>query len=1300
MAQMVLSSVGQYIGNAYGMGQFGAALGSIAGSMVDDALFPAHKAGARLSDLQLLSSTEGAAIPRIDGTIRLSGQVIWATKFHESKATHGGKSSAPSSVSYTYRISFAVGLCQGVAGSLGRIWADGTLIDPSVLSIRFYRGTEDQSADPLIVETEGADNSPAYRGLCYVVFEDMDVTPYGGRIPQLQFEVNRPLTALADQAALENILTGANLIPGAGEFVYATTLVVAEDDGTTLVQNGANACGSAVADVLASLDGLIAAAPQLQSVSLVVGWFGTDLRAGVCQIHPCVDTADKDTYGEYFDENAQKQTEYSWKVAGITRANATVVSYVDGFAAYGGTPADDSVRQILAELKKRGLKVTLYPFLFMDIPAGNTLANPYSDNGAGRGQPAYPWRGRISCHPAPGYCGSADKTSAAADQVEAFFSGPWGYNHFVLHYADLCAACGGVDSFLIGSELVGLTHVRSAPGDYPAVTALRRLAGAVHAKLGPACKVGYAADWSEWNNHQTGDAPGAVLFNLDPLWADSAIDFIGIDNYMPLSDWRDGTEHRDFLAGVKSPYNLAYLQKNICGGEYYDWYYACAADRDSQIRTAITDGGCGKPWVWRAKDLHSWWTNAHYDRPDGHEVTEPTGWIPQSKPIRFTELGCPAVDKGANQPNLFQDAKSSESGLPYYSSGARDDMIQRAFLQAQYLYWSDRACNPVSTVYGGAMLAQEYIAAWCWDARPYPAFPARRDLWADAVNYSCGDWLNGRLGAVLLSDLVAEICRDAGFTDYDVSGLCGLVTGYTRSQTMSAREELENLSAVFFFDACESDGKIRFFMRGGRPSVTLGPEALILDTAQDPGFGYQLSRMQDCDLPRSYQLRYCDAGNDYEQASYRATRLAGNSNRVTEQDIALVMDRAQAATIGDKLLQQAWAGRESVSLSLPPSQLALDCGDTLALSLPDGTRNLCIGRISDGSVRTVSATACDASVYDNGATVVATPTHVPVSQQSGRGIVVFMDIPLLADGDVGYAPYLAGYAAPWPGGLSVYRSIDGSSFFPDTTLQTAAVLGETLSDFYSGPLNRWDRVNTLYVRLYSDTLSSADSISVLCGANVLALQNGDGWEIMQFQTATLTGPGQWKLSGLLRGLLGSETQMVSVLGAGARVVVVNRKALFPCAISAAQYASPFLWRWGPADKDYASAAYQQASLCFHGTGLRPYAPCHLRYAWSEEGALTFFWIRRDRSPSADSWEPGEIVQSEAAEAYELDISDAAGTVLRTVRGLSVTSYLYPKAMQQADFGSSLSQGMVLILTVYQMSAVCGRGAGKRVVFYL
>ena len=122
-----------------------------------------------------------------------------------------------------------------------------------------------------------------------------------------------------------------------------------------------------------------------------------------------------------------------------------------------------------------------------------------------------------------------------------------------------------------------------------------------------------------------------VSFHLDPLWADPEIDFVGIDNYMPLSDWRDGFEHADAAEGWPAIYDRAYLQGNIAGGEGYDWFYASAADRSAQVRTPITDGGAGKPWVFRYKDLRAWWSSAHYDRPGGVESGTPTAWAPESE---------------------------------------------------------------------------------------------------------------------------------------------------------------------------------------------------------------------------------------------------------------------------------------------------------------------------------------------------------------------------------------------------------------------------------------------------------------------------------------------------------------------------------------------------------------------------------------------------------------------------------------------------------------------------------------------
>ena len=90
----------------------------------------------------------------------------------------------------------------------------------------------------------------------------------------------------------------------------------------------------------------------------------------------------------------------------------------------------------------------------------------------------------------------------------------------------------------------------------------------------------------------------------------------------------------------------------------------------------------------------------------------------------------PAIDRGTNQPNVFFDPKSSESFTPYFSRGWRDDAIQRAYLEASYLWWGQGANNPVSSVCQSA-----------WKADPLSARnidPARRSeirAWADGTDH-------------------------------------------------------------------------------------------------------------------------------------------------------------------------------------------------------------------------------------------------------------------------------------------------------------------------------------------------------------------------------------------------------------------------------------------------------------------------------------------------------------------------------------------------------------------------------------
>ena len=1311
MATIVLGAVGSAIGGSMISGTvlgltgaaIGGMIGSTVGSMVDSwivsSMMPGQRIeGARMDSLRVTSATEGVVIPRLYGRMRLGGNIIWATDFREETNTTrqgGGKGGGPkvTTTEYLYYASFAVALCEGPITGIGRIWADGEVVDLSDVTWRWYSGGETQAPDPFISAKMGAEHTPAYRGTAYVVFEELALSRFGNRLPQLSFEVFRPLAA-ADTA--EGLARAVTIIPASGEFSYATQIVRKNAGGNSSAEN-VNAMAE-TADMVVSLDRLEAMVPKVESASLVVSWFGDDLRAGNCTIRPKV-------------EMTAKSTNPEWIVNGVTRAAAQVVSYKDGKPVYGGTPADFSVIQAIRELKARGLRVTFYPFLMMDIPEGNTQPDPWSDNTASIGQPVLPWRGRITCSPAASFAGTVDKTSTAAAQVSAFFgnaqpsnfsvsadrvtwTGPisdWGFRRMILHYAHLCAAAGGVDAFLIGSEMRGLTQIRSGAATYPAVQQLRDLATAVRSILGPATRISYAADWTEYFGHHPQDGSGDVFFHLDPLWADVNIDFVGIDNYMPLSDWRDGWDHADAQVWP-SIHDRAYLQSNIAGGEGFDWFYASEADRISQTRTPITDG-LGKPWVFRFKDIRAWWSNQHFNRPGGAEAGSPTAWVPQSKPIWFTELGCPAVDRGTNQPNVFHDPKSSESFFPYFSRGWRDDAIQRAYLEATYLFWRDPANNPASTGYAGRMVNVAECAAWTWDARPYPFFPELSDVWADGENWRLGHWLTGRLGAVSLAALVRHLCLRAGLADawIDVSGLTGAVDGYVVSALESPRTSITMLARHFGFDAVESEGRIKFVMRGSKPVAVTAPDAMV---SAGSGDVMDLTRGQETELPQALKWQVARADEDYDGITVESRRITVDASRVSSDSFPMAVPPEEADRRCRRALMEAWVGRESGSFRLPPSMLALDPADVILLDHDGRLAEMRILTASDAEARGIETIRQDRAAYDlpPGSPRAA---HLARPVVFGAPLVKILDLPQLREDHSPHQPLIAAHARPWPGEMAVCRSPADAGFELLTMFSARARIGALVTDLYAGPTSRFDHGNSVYLELLTGTLQSVTDLRLFTGENAVAVeQPGGAWEILQFGTAELIAPDRYRLSRLLRGQRGTDVDMAPKVPAGAQVVLLDA-ALAPLPVNEADLGLPWNWRIGPASRPVSDDSYAALTFTPTATGLRPFSPVHVEQPWRRArspGDLTIRWVRRDRSLAADNWNAVEVPMTESSEAWQVDILD--GSPVKRSLTAATTSAVYTGAQQAADWGAALGPGASLDIRIAQIGQAFGASAAS------
>ena len=1217
MAQVVLSAVGQVLGGPVG-GWIGSQIGSAIDRTVINSLSPTRQIGSRLTGLQLTQSAQGDPVKQVFGKARVAGTVIWAARLKENRSATRASKTSGRTESFSYTLSFAVGLCEGPIDGIGRIWADGQLLDQSAVACRLYSGDENQVPDALIAAVEGS--GPAYRGLAYLVFEDLDITQFGNRPPNLSVEVfRRPAGNYAD---LETLIEGVCLIPGAGEFIYATA-PNAVLSGMTRARYETQASGDGRTDFIVSLDQLQAQLPNVRTVNLVVSWFGSSLDAATCTIRPGVEVADKVT------------TPLVWEVDGVAREDAYVVSQIEGRPAYGGTPSDTVVIEAIRELKARGYHVTLIPFILMDC-AG------------------YPWRGRITS--------TADMTAGAATAVGSFMNGAWGFRRFVKHVAALGALAGGVDGIVLGSELRGLTTLRNAINTYPMVTALRGLAAEVRTIL-PAAQIGYGADWSEYFGHQPADGSGHVSFHLDPLWSDGNIDFIGIDWYAPLTDWRDGEDHPD-RALAESIYDPAYLQGRITAGEGFDWYYASPADRDAQVRSSITDGAYGEPWIYRPKDIVSWWSNAHHDRPNGVRSAVATAWAPQSKPVRFIEIGCGAVDKGPNAPNLFLDAKSSESAVPPYSSGGRDDRAQRAYLAAFAQYYA--AHNPVSSVYGEPMLAD--MAVWCWDARPYPYFPQRSDVWGDTLNWRTGHWLNGRMGTGEARNLIAAIAGQAGVEQFDLDEVVGAIDGYVIEQPMTAAEALSPVLGYLGLSVAERGEGLRLI--GSAHGVDT---ALARD---DLAYGEQnpvLARRDLVEMPASLGLRCYDVDRDYQLLAVTVRSDDSGASQVS-MDVPLILSAAQAMDYAGYVLRAAQGVSQSMTLDVDPLWLLeLEIGDGLSFDGADWR----LGSVDQAETSTITLSAApEARAFVSADPSVAGSVSASVSGSIITGFRL-LELPCFGVDEQNVRPILAPSADIWAG-VDVYAGASAASLRQRGRVVEAASVGRVLTVL---PVQRAHYLHegaSFDIYLEGAAPVSRSEEEVLAGENYICVQAVNGeWEIIQYLTVTALGVDQYRLTGLIRGQWGSELALLAGMVAGAEVVMLPA-GFVRADMAGDEMGLVRLWRTGRTGFGGAADQALDVTAAWTGLALRPRAPVFGRVSGDAVS-----WLRSPRY-GGDSWET-EPPLCEDYELYRVQVFDGEALV----RAVEVSAPAWVYAERAVDFPSGF--GADARVEIAQKSQVYGYG---------
>lgn len=842
MAAIILSETLSVFGGSIA-GSIGASIGhgfgSYIGRQFENGLFSKtkHHYGHRIKDVTTQGNFFGQTIPIIYGVARLAGTIIFQSPIKEtedsilvSEDMFGG--SKLYHHDYRYTVSLAFALCEGEIDGVDRIWVGDKLLNNNSGKYRLYKGTENQLPDPLLQMHLGTEKTPAFRGISYIVIEDLPLSIFGNHIPNFSFEVRRCLKN--NDKSLENMIKSICIIPGSGEFVYDTMIQhkthkhEVDNNVIDLAKIEINHNNfSNKADALVSFDQLTDSCPNLEWVAPVVTWFGNAMNIASCDIEPAVE------YGPSLNQNE------SWRVGNYTRENAKRISIDNnGNPNYGGTINDASLLRYLDHLKQHK-KIMLYPIIFMDVPDKI-------------------WRGSLT---------------GSHHSIREFFYKKNGYRNFIFHYANL--AKGRVDAFIIGSELVGLTSIKDPANQFIAVTELINLAIDVKAILGNDVIVTYAADWSEYHHIDGG------WHHLDALWACEAIDVVGIDAYFPLTNTQ------------KEEYDLDKVILGWESGEHYDFYYA-----DGQKMPLNPRYAC--------KNIRYWWENIHYN-PDGKK----TKWKPKSKKIWFTEYGFPSVDCAANQPNVFYNPQSQENSFPKHSKGLEDFHAQRIALTATENYWKN-----------SNIVTNKFI--WCWDARPYPFWPNFSHVWSDGGCWSRGHWINGKLGTILLADIIKDLCLKSGLdaSEVEICALNKFVAGFAICEDLTTIEAITHLRNAYLFDIAEIDGNIKFSGFSNIIESDLFEEDLIPENGQI----MLINRAPDSDIPKKLELLFMALHKQYQLANIQCG-THGHQRKIIS--LPLVLSEQEANIIAKNHLDQIKQAQMTYEFTLPPSFVSLNSGDII-----------------------------------------------------------------------------------------------------------------------------------------------------------------------------------------------------------------------------------------------------------------------------------------------------------------------------------------------------------------------------------
>lgn len=532
-----------------------------------------------------------------------------------------------------------------------------------------------------------------------------------------------------------------------------------------------------------------------------------------------------------------------------------------------------------------------------------------------------------------------------------------------------------------------------------------------------------------------------------------------------------------------------------------------------------------------------------------------------------------------------------------------------------------------------------------------------------------------------LAELLTFLSVRAGLEpdEYDYSLVAGpdhAFDGYNWSQ--SSGNQADALCDLFDVDMRPHEFKIQAWPRGSASEDTI-PSAEFV-SGEVP---YTLPDKSDSSLPQRVFLTFADstAEQNPNVAMPQGGEFEGGEISIDMQTLALAPTRAQQLT--ERRQRRERFGRISAEMALTRQQFALEPGDVFTPSFdgePMTMRCTKLTIAADGTFPT-EWQRDDPAIADTPGTVGAPaagyiPDTIP-DPVASLGYV--LDTALLADADDQTAPLVYLAAGPdepgvWTGAdyaLSDTGDLDSyAEGWDGISSEFGSIIGETTGALADALPWVPDMGSSVEVTINAGELTAAtlDDLVIDGALNLAAVKSGDGWELVQFMTPTLTGPLTYTLTGFLRGVRGTEWAMAGHAPADVFILLDNAKLKTLGAGEIGDEDFYVVSTTGQAvDQDEAFA------VDYTGASHKPYSPVHgeLTFDTGVTDDITIDATRRTRIGGA-TLDGQDVPLGEASESWAADIYDGV-TFKRTITGVALP-LTYTAGQQTTDFGAPVITG--------------------------